>query len=625
MNFRFAAVAAVAFAASANAQDWSVNFEGDAKSIFFNTYTQTPILETSQKYYGLDAEGHKELWSIDISKRNAALKAVSVASKLAGQKNNVASGFIDLDYQELDDTHFARVNDMVIDVTTGQVIIGNEGSEFKKLENYDIIPSLNIILVKVQTETSVVLHCVDIAANKVIWSSTIAEASNGKNVAKAIFASQGLTFEIKRMAPRLCSTGDIVYAHANDLYLIDVKNGSVKWKNECKPGMIINSSDNKYILVVERAGGLSSKSFSENVMCIDAQTGKNVWAKQLELGGDFVDYAIVSNDQVALACDESVMLYDIKTADKLWKKPFKEDIREIELTAEGIKAYYGNKIMLVNTSTGEKVWKKPVEMDGIDEEDIKSLYIKEYANSWIALSNSKLAVYNNADNKKKWSFSLSDKDRVAFDENHNKIVIVSGKKIYVIDPDNDAKSPKPAEAKIDSPKEIVGYNVGENGYFIYGLKEYVMVNNDKTIAAQKVYPQVKTGRALNVALNLYAAGKAIGSTTFVDGNGNDVAGVFCDVDQAKANRVASDNSIELARQLKANNKLKKGVRSGENNALFFTSEKGGKVAIAVVDKNTGKELREVEFSKDPAVIYEIDTNANVIYYIDNGKICAKKL
>lgn len=33
----------------------------------------------------------------------------------------------------------------------------------------------------------------------------------------------------------------------------------------------------------------------------------------------------------------------------------------------------------------------------------------------------------------------------------------------------------------------------------------------------------------------------------------------------------------------------------------------------------------LEFSKNPAVVHEIDTNSNIIYYVEDGKFCAKAL
>ena len=46
---------------------------------------------------------------------------------------------------------------------------------------------------------------------------------------------------------------------------------------------------------------------------------------------------------------------------------------------------------------------------------------------------------------------------------------------------------------------------------------------------------------------------------------------------------------------------------------------GDKLSIVVVEKTTGKELHTIDFSKDRNVIYEIDSNNNQLYFIDENK------
>lgn len=628
MKKRILAASAMLLALNMQAQtcDWSAPIEGKAQSIFFDNFTQTPILETSSKYYGFDAANQKILWSIDVKNMNSALSTLSAVSKATGS-SDVAGSFINEFYEEIENTQFARIKNYIIDVATGEIVLGTENTSFKSLDNYDVIPSQNWVLFKVKTDTEYILYCVDIATNKLLWNTKVGDVSKGKDFLKAAVAP---TFQRKLVQPSFNNEGKLIYGHAKKLFLIDPSNGSIKWENECNPAMAVNSLDDKYIISVENAGGLATGTgnFSKKMNCINAATGEKVWAETLKLYGLFTKCGMIDNNRVAVATLGGLMVYEIATAKPVWKKPFSESISDFELTKEGIKAVYGNRIMLINTETGEKVWKKPVEMDDIDEES-GTVFRKEYKNTWIAFSSTKLVVYNNADNKKKWSLSLSEEDKVALDDRNSKIVVISGKKVYVIDPENDAKCPSAVEAKLDAPKDIVGLEIVDNGYFVYGMKEFLMVNKDKSIANQKAYPQVKTGRLANAALLTNSIIRSMGSTTVTTGSGENAqtSGVFCSAEQAQRNADMARESNDLRKELKANNKMKKAVRSGENTAVFMTGtkESGNKISAAVVDKNTGKELKMVQFSQDPNVVYEIDTNSNILYFIDGDKFCAIKL
>ena len=88
-----------------------------------------------------------------------------------------------------------------------------------------------------------------------------------------------------------------------------------------------------------------------------------------------------------------------------------------------------------------------------------------------------------------------------------------------------------------------------------------------------------------------------------------------------------DAQRELRHKLKANEKAKKASRSSDNLSIFLTSEKANGeelVQLAVVDQNTGKEVKTFRLSDDKNVVYEIDFNSNTVYAVDGGKLKAIK-
>ena len=608
---------ALALAAFANAQTvaWEVPVNGKAERIFFNGFTQTPIVEMSDNFVGIDAEKSTTAWTIQKAKGNENLKKAAKLASLTGNSSEASmmNTFEKQIYQEIDWTHFVFVGDRVIDVVTGETII--EG--VREIQASDVIPDLNIALVRIDgTDKTVSLHAIDIESNKVLWKFALPKPK------KAIAANLILNKAMAQCRPGLSADGNVIYGFDQFLYLIDAKSGAKKWENQSKPELYLIDNTGKYIFSIE--SGL------KKIHLVDSKTGKDVWAQPMKLSAPFAELIQIDNTQAIIASDAELNIIDIKAGNKKWKKSFSAPFyKSAELTNEGIRVCYGNKIQMVNRSTGEKVWKKPIELDGVDESK-SSQVEKQYQNTYAIMTNNRLVVYDKETNKRKMKLDLSPTDRVAFDDVTNKIVALIGKKVYVIDPDADAKLPA-VVTKVDDPNTIAGLKVSDNGYFIFGAKEYVMIGKDKSVIAQKSYPQLKTGRGANAALlasSIYNGIKSV-KITATDANGQVVAesGVFCSADEADQHNRAYEAQKNLRHKMKANEKAKKAARSSENLSIFMTSEKvNGEelVQLVVVDQNTGKEVKTFRLSDDKNVVYEIDFNSNTVYAVDGGKLRAIK-
>lgn len=588
---------------NAQTPDWSVPVSGTPKQIFFNQFTQTPVLETGDKFVGINSDSKSIAWTIEKSNLAGASKA---AAMITGDKSLEI-----LPYVEVENTQFAVCTNVIFDVATGQVVLGDDATTFTKMEGYDVIPELNAVLFKVRTSDSYMAYLVDLESNKVLWGTKVGNFSATGNALKSLGeAASGRNFSFKNVETVVNCDNNIVYSHFNSLMLLNAKDGSLVWENECKPAFVRLTENGKYIISVEKAGGLTAgaAAFSKKVNCIDAVTGKNVWPETLKLdGGAFVAMAFVSNDEVLLASDRDLMLYSISTGKGLWKKSFSANfINSLAITSEGAKVSFGNKITMVNIKDGTKLWKNPIKLDGVSEE-AGAFYQKDYAKSYVVLTGECVGVFNTADNKKKFTIDLDKEDKVAFDDKNNKVVVANGKKVYIISPDNDAKCPAPLKAKLDSPKEISGVYCSDKGQFVYGNKEYMMINNDMTVASQKVYPQLKTkSHAGLITLAQFAAPSSVTKG-------------FADVTGYRS----SDAASRARKQLKANNKQKKAVRADETRTVFLTGESladGDVVKLALVDKTTGKEVSVTEFSKDRNVVYNIDFVSNVVYFYEDGAV-----
>ena len=227
---RILTITALALGVMAQAQTvlWEAPVTGNAEKIFFNAFTQTPIIEMSDNFVGVDAEKNKVAWTIQKAKGNENLKKASKVMALTGNTSEASmmNKFEKEAYQEVDWTHFVFVGDKVIDVVTGEAIING----VREIQASDIIPELNIALIRVDgTDKNVSLHAVDIESNKVLWKFVLPKPK------KAIAANLLLDMKMVQCRPGISADGNVVYGFDQYLYLLDAKTGSKKWENPSKP------------------------------------------------------------------------------------------------------------------------------------------------------------------------------------------------------------------------------------------------------------------------------------------------------------------------------------------------------------------------------------------------------
>jgi outer membrane protein assembly factor BamB len=611
--------------------DWKAPVEGAPKSIYFHSFTQVPIVETSKNYYGMNAIDKSVIWTIKKSEKMAALQAVRTASALTAS-DDVTAG-LDLEqYYEIPNTQFASINRTIVDVSTGKILLGEGNNPFKSLISDNIIAELNILLLKVKDEDgSEKLYGIDIATSEVLWSTKLADANAAKDALKFLARANGLDqLKIDLFKPSITESKDIIYNNNGKLSLINSKTGVIIWENNCNPGTFFINPDQSKIIVVERPSGFVPmgipKPFGKKVMIIDAVTGKNLLTEPIKLDDTYGMYQFLSNNEVLLAYKNGLNLFDLTTGKNLWKKDFEaKNLKSMGTTPEGLELQYGNKIIVIDAKTGKKLWKKPVELEGIDENAEYEPFKKEYKNTRVILAPTDIYVYDKASGDKKWSRNFDQDARVGFDDANGKILIISKKRIYLFSPDEQKKAPKPIDIKIENPKEIAGFDIKETGYFIYGQKEFILIDKEGNLIAQKEYKQLKGKRLANAGLLVASIATGIMSThgTVSTGDGQQQeVGLFVDPATAQAFEAASKAQRELRNSLKANDKQRRAVRTDNTYAYFVKGESVNNtnvISMVLVEKKTGKEAKVFDFSNDRDVVFEIDFNNGKLYFIDKDE------
>jgi outer membrane protein assembly factor BamB len=609
--------------------NWKTPIEGKPKSINFHSFTQTPVVETSTYYYGVNSIDQTIVWTIKKSPKMAALQAVRTASALTGA-NDATQGFDLTEYSEIPYTQFASICNNLIDVSTGKILLGEETNPFKSLLSTNIISELNLLLAKVKDDDgSQKLYAIDLATSQIVWSTRLAEPNGGKDVMK--FLSAGNPQAQDLFVPSVTATGDIIYNNDGKLDLINGKTGAIAWENNCDPGtFFVNQDQTKIIVVAKPSGAMSMmsapKPFGKTVIGIDAATGKNLWKEPAKLDGTYKMYSFLSDTTVLLANQDGLNLYSVNTGKNLWKDDFEaRNLKSMEVKAEGLELQYGNKIIVIDTKTGKKVWKKALVLEDLDENAEYEPFKKDYQNTSIVLTPSDLYAFDKTTGKKKWSRGFDNNARVAFDDANGKILIISSKKIYLFNVDEQIKAPKPIDVKIANPQDIAGYQISELGYFIFGQKEFLFLDKEGKLLDQKEYAQLSGGGLKKAGLlTATIAGSVLGAHAKVSVNGgpSQDVGVFVDPATAKKFEAAARAQNELLKKIRTNDKQRRAVRSDNSFAYFLKGEKtkdGAVISLVLVDKKTGKEVKTIDFSKNREVIYEIDFNNGMLYFMDNGQ------
>ncbi|WP_320053609.1 PQQ-binding-like beta-propeller repeat protein [uncultured Acetobacteroides sp.] len=615
--------------------NWKTPVEGKSKSIYFHQFTQTPIVETSSSYYGVNPTSKSVVWTIKKSEKMAALQAAGTASALTGS-SDMTKGLDMQEYFDIPYTQFASISNNLIDVSTGKIVLGEGNNPYKSYLAGDLIPELNLLLVKVKDEDgSQKVHAIDIATSQVVWTTKLAEASAAKDAMKYLAKAQGLdAFSVDLFKPAATASGDIIYNNNGKLALLNGKTGAIAWENDCNPGTFFLNQNQTVILVVDKRSTASNmlslsgtKPFGKKVIAVDAATGKNLWSQPVILDGTYKMYKLFDQNQVILANNDGLNIYDIATGEKVWKKDFDAPrLKSMAFLPEGLEVQFANKMMAVDLKTGKKAWKKFVELEDVDEKDAWGAYAKLFKNTRVMISKRALNVYDKESGDRKWGMLLGEGDRLTFDDANGKIIVIGEKRVHILDPDNQKKRPKAVDFKIENPEEIAGCDFRHDGYFIYGQKEYALITKDGQLVEHKVYKQLVGDRLKKAGLLTasIASGLLSARVSSVNSKGEttSTSGVFMDAESAQQMGAASEAQEQMRQSVKANDKKRRAVRTDNNYAYFMKGDSSNgtvTITLVIVEKNTGKEIKNVDFSSNRDVVYEIDSSNGMLYFLDNGE------
>jgi len=626
LTFCVLCISLASYAQSAT-PDWTVPLDGTPKAVFIHNFSGIPIAETSTAFYGINYVNKEVLWKIDKSKINENLKNASAVLGAVG------AGTIPTDnpFEEIPYTPFVSISNMFADVGTGNILFGADTTtSYSSIMETEIIPEAFVLLVKARDSRTIKLFCIDLAKRELMWTKFLGKESGMKAIGRltGFNALSGAS----EFTSKVTSSKDIVYKYNKTLLLLNSKDGSTIWENECNPGAFFLDNKEQYLMVVEERGGLlSSKSIGKKMLAINSKTGEKLWKKSIELPGNFIKEIQLDAQNVLIAGKEGINVYNYETGETWWKKDFEaKNLKDVSVNNEGFEVFYGNKTMLVDKTTGKKAWKKAFELD-IDDEDENGVLKVEYEKGFLICGTGYVGFYDKVKGKSIWKLSVDKTAKQAFDNKNDKVAVLDGKKFYLFNPDALTKKPEKIKLDIEKHDEIFAFETRDAGYFIQGLNEYFFLNFDASVAEHKYFKQLKTDGAAKALLmaGSIASGVMSSSVTMTDGQGNSQsAGLFTSASNAEDFGAMSGNMSDARKKLQQDAKLRGASKSTNEFAYFISGEKtkeGDVMKLLKIDKNSGKEVKTFDLGNDRKIIYEVASSIDMAFVFIDGNLAAFNL
>jgi len=566
------------------------------------------------------------LWKIDKSKIQENLKKASaVLGALGGPTVETENPFEEIPY-----TPFVSISDMFVDVSTGKILLGYDSiTSYTSIMECEIIPEAFVLLIKAKDSRSIKLFCIDLEKKELMWSKVLGKESGFKILGKLTgMDALNVLSGISEFTPKVTSTNDIVYKYNKSLLLLNGKDGSTIWQNECNPGTFFLDDKEQYLMVVEEKGGLlSSKAIGKKMLAIDLKTGESLWKKSVELPGDYRKQIPLDAQNVLIAGKEGINVYSYATGATRWKKDFEaKKLKNVTVEDEGFEVFYGNKTMLVDKTTGKNAWKKAFELD-MDDDENDAIKV-EYQKGFLVCETERIGFYEKAKGKSIWKLSIDKTAKQAFDNVNNKVAVLDGKKFYLFNPDELAKKPEKIKLDINKSEEIFAFETRDAGYFIQGLNEYFFLNPDVSVAEHKYYKRLKTDGLAKALLLVGSIASGVMSTTVTleDGSGNSQnVALFTSVSNAQEFGSISGEMAAARKRLKEKAKLR-GASKNTNEFSYFISgvKADGQdiMSLVKIDKNSGKEVKTFDLGNDRKIIYEVAPSIDMAFVFIDGKLAA---
>lgn len=616
--------------------DWSAELTGKAQQIILQNMTGVPIVQTEKAYIGIDPEGQKVAWTIERAGDKAMSSVVEVSFT---------------DFFNMDFTPYVLVRNNLIDSRTGLAIIDKAKDDYKRVEDYEVIPSLNSILVRTTADGMLRLFLVNMEENKLKWKVDVTKLGLLANVKSDDGKETEPHIDVPMNTTMLTSDKKhLVYRFKKTVAVIEVETGKLLWSDKVSPADVFLGPQENLVLVVEaETGGLVGaatatsdvKVNSNKLAGYDLLTGKPAWKKEIK-ADERIRWVDAHPDFLTIVHKKGCNLYDYATGEPYWKKDF-EGRRVVEIlpNTEGYLITYhsGYKTMQLD-KTGKALWKKPQVQEFEDgEADVPEdggFDRYKYAKGEVLVDAGSMRFAPvKGSGVKGWRTAFGPGAKMAYDAERNNLVVLNNGKLVVINPDKYATTGIQYKFNIENTADFHTLEIRGSSYFMTSNQEYATVNPDDNTALHKYYKRPADSKG--VLLGLASAGLAVGAGAMAISGMNNAA---------KGTGKATAATVGMMPPGSGNTEMRKAdqqfqaagamndvasvmpparfnaFQQTRDHAFYFTSEKNGDDAqkmLIKVNKDTGVEVDKLIFD-DARPLYQIDEIQKKVYYANKSTL-----
>lgn len=609
--------------------DLTVDVNAKTQQIILHDQTGVAIVQTEKAYIGLNPDKEGIAWMAD--------RAGEVSSKL----EMVETG---TDFYNMTGTPYVLIRNSLLDSRNGKVIIDRAKEDFKRVNDYEVIPQLNAVLVRTTADKMLRLYLVSMADNQLKWKVDVLKPGvtlGGAEGDENIDVPTGTTM--------ISKSGHLIYQNKKNIACIDGKTGALLWVQKADPAEVFFSPDQKNVLVNEAAGGgvmamaaagSGIKLRSKTVLAFDLLTGKEAWKDPLE-AEEKIQWADAHPDYLTLVHRKGCNLYDYATGKPLWKKDFEgRRVEEIQPNAEGFLVTFqsGYKSMQLD-KTGKELWKKPqtVETDDGDDDDLPEeggldRYKYTKGELFVTATQAWFKPKKGA-GMKRWTMSLEPEMRIAFDASRMNLIVLTNKALHIINPDNNPKVSLVTKVDIESAAEFHTLELREHAYFLSSQQEYLIFDPETSKLSHKFYKKPFDSKGM--MLGMAKAGLAIGSASMaMSGVANAGVGGSKAVGSTVGMQPPGSGNTEIRRanrQMGAANAMNdastlmpptrfEAFKQTRDFSYYLSKDKAADaIVLFKVNKDTGAEADKLIFD-DARPNYVIDDVQKRVYYANKNSV-----
>ncbi len=596
--------------------DTSITLDSKITDINLHQLTGIPVVTTNGGVYGIDGITGEKIWEFKETSLVSALTTL-------GQKGGGSS------FSEITNSPYGKFNNTIFNIKNGHKILDDKSNGFKSFMDTKYISGKKGILFFTKSDkTKGKLFLVGIENDTILWES---EIESDKKL-ESLLGGGGIFNFIQ-------NDNHIAFSGGKTIFLINKDNGEVIMTEKYDAGKLFFTEDNASLIAVEAKGGslvgsalkagvtmglsmMGNPVLGKELIAYDVNSGKEAWKKSIKLDEGFIDYQF-EDGKLFIMHKDGAKFYDYTSGEGIWKKDFKKKkVKAIEKAPEGYMVFYKNKQHLVDNS-GKKIWKKPekviknVDFEVDDEEEFTAF---DYNAGTLFLTPYRIEYFKKGDSKRVYKISLDEKsDKLAYDEINKNLMLLKGKKLYILNPDKNLGKDEVKKIDFNDPEKVNSVEIRDKGYFINSNWEYIITDFTGNTVKKEYFKQ--PGEGLRHLKNFGSAVFAVGSakvytTTDSEGQVTVVLTSSADIVNSQNNKgtYVSKHGKEfeqLSNYLYSPDRFN-AFKATKNSAFFYTKKNDKKVLLQL-NKDTGNITETFEFGVDKPN-YKIDKPAKKIFF-----------